>query len=113
VSKVWPHDLPEYVVMQQPEVRREQAETETCRAGDGARPLMAATLSERLREWAIFLAQVRGYKVDTLTEAAAELDRREALVAAAEAWAKWMRNDVTIQRYPAEEALLALLPEAD
>ncbi len=42
VSQVWPHDLPEYVVMQQPEVRREQAET--CRAGDGARPLMAAEI---------------------------------------------------------------------
>jgi hypothetical protein len=40
VQEVWPHDLSEYVVVQQPEVRREQAEAETCCAGDGARPLM-------------------------------------------------------------------------
>jgi hypothetical protein len=46
---------------------------------------MADTLTEKVRGVAAFLAQVRGYNVDVLLEAAAELDRREAIVAAAEA----------------------------
>jgi hypothetical protein len=81
---------------------------------------MADTLSDRLTEQAIAVA--RGTATDitelcrNLQEAAAELDRREAIVAAAEAWATAMRGG----KLPHPEgmancphcALLALIPSA-
>jgi hypothetical protein len=52
-----------------------------------------ARVSDRLRGVAAFLSSSAwGYNVDVLLEAAAELDRREAIVAAAEAWAREHRD---------------------
>jgi hypothetical protein len=84
---------------------------------------MPPRLADRLRECLeVFHAGVTVPKA-LIEETAAELDRREALVTAAEAWAKAQRaregldpNDhwhaqVFIASVKARDALLALLPE--
>ena len=70
---------------------------------------MADTLSERLRD---FADRYDGYAPSCIEEAAAELDRREAIVAAAEAWAKDKRAQMSLYQTPADLRLLALLPDA-
>ncbi len=82
-----------------------------------ARPLMADTLSiaEQLRR---VPKEVHRTYADICREAAAELDRRDAIVAAAEACAHtyraWLEDPLTGPDYHrAMEALAALLPEAD
>ncbi len=79
-------------------------------------------LSDRLR--AQYAASAHSWHYPDMLEAAAELDRREAIVAAAEAWAKaereWERSidpvvatTVALAKFvEAREALLALLPTA-
>ena len=79
---------------------------------------MADTLSERLRTitaWFIVFDAKSFEAKRVLEEAAAELDRREAIVAAAEAWAKAAhankRPGILMDEEIARNALLALIPE--
>jgi hypothetical protein len=79
---------------------------------------MADTLSEKLRQHAKWMAKTLDYmevEIATVEEAAAELDRREAIVAAAEAWAKAAhankRPGILMDEEIARNALLALIPE--
>jgi hypothetical protein len=72
---------------------------------------MADTLSEKMRTF----VSIDTVAQQLLRDAAAELDRREAIVAAAEAWAKAAhankRPGILMDEEIARNALLALIPE--